>query len=153
MATTVQLARGLGFSGGEGLRLRACLRGSAERLGGRFTTKIMVRDLDVEHLQGPDGRRLEVVSDYFSLFGATQTAVDTTSVSALRSDGNARRHAVDSDGVALEAARKGKERTYPELAGGPPQGPSGGGCRRSWRPMVGRHQEFPVAVGQSESPR
>ena len=64
----------------------------------------MVRDLDLEHLQGPDGRRLEVVADGLPLFGGAQLALDTTLVSALRGDGTARRCAADVDGVALEAA-------------------------------------------------
>ena len=38
-------------------------------------------------------------------------------MSALRGDGTARRGAADVDGVALEAARKRKARTYPELVG------------------------------------
>ena len=44
-------------------------------------------------------------------------AIDTTLVSALRSDGSASRRAADFDGVALEAARRRKARTYPELVG------------------------------------
>ena len=54
---------------------------------GRVTQNIMVRNLDLEHLQGPAGRRY------------------TTLVSAFRSDGSARRRAADFDGVALEAVR------------------------------------------------
>ena len=42
-------------------------------------------------------------------------AIDTTLVSALRSDGSARGRAADFDGVALEAARRRKARTYLEL--------------------------------------
>ena len=38
-------------------------------------------------------------------------------MSALRSDGTARRRADQIDGVALMDARRQKERTYPELAG------------------------------------
>ena len=51
----------------------------------------MVRDSDLEHLQGPDGRRLEVVADGLPLFGGAQLALDTTLVSALTGDGTARR--------------------------------------------------------------
>ena len=51
------------------------------------------------------------------LFGETQLAVETTLVSSLRSDGSARRRAVERDGVALEAARQRTERTYPEWVG------------------------------------
>ena len=38
-------------------------------------------------------------------------------MSALKGDGTARRGVADVDGVALEAARKRKARTYPELVG------------------------------------
>ena len=44
-------------------------------------------------------------------------AIDTTMASPLHSNGVARRGASDSEGLALEAARKRKEMTYPELAG------------------------------------
>ena len=60
-----------------------------------------------------DTRRLEVVVDGLSLFGSVQ-AVDTTVVSALLM-GKHGRNAARRDGVALEAARRRKERTYPEL--------------------------------------
>ena len=50
-----------------------------------------------------------------SLFGGVQLVVDTTVVSALHANGEARRNAARGDGVALEAARRRKERTYPEL--------------------------------------
>ena len=53
--------------------------------------------------------------------------IDTTLVSALRSDGSARRRAADCEGVALEAARRRKARTYLggvlTLAGPPPPSP------------------------------
>ena len=42
-------------------------------------------------------------------------AVDTTLVSALKGNGEPRRCAADRDGVALAAASRVKERTYPEL--------------------------------------
>ena len=53
----------------------------------------------------------------FPCLEGAQLALDTTLVSALRGDGTARRGAADVDGVALEAARKRKARTYPELVG------------------------------------
>ena len=46
-----------------------------------------------------------------------QLAVDTTLVCALHVDGTPRRGAAASDGVALRAARRRKEATYPELVG------------------------------------
>ena len=50
-----------------------------------------------------------------SLFGRAQLAVDTTLVSALRGDGSCRRRAAQHDGLAAEAARLRKARTFPEL--------------------------------------
>ena len=49
--------------------------------------------------------RLEVVVDGLSIFWGVQLAVDTTVVSALHANGEARRNAASSrDGVVLEAA-------------------------------------------------
>ena len=64
-----------------------------------------------------DTRRLEVVADGLPLFGGTQLAIDTTLVSTLHCDGSARRGAAHRDGAALVAARRKKERIYPELIG------------------------------------
>ena len=74
----------------------------------------MIRDLDLPDPVN-DARRLEVVVDGLPLFGGAQLAVDSTFVSALHCDGNARRGAGDRDGVALVAARRRKECTYSEL--------------------------------------
>ena len=83
--------------------------------GSIVTTNVMVRDMDLARPDVHDTRRLEVVVDGLSIFGSVQLAVDTTVVSALHADGEARRNAARRDGVALEAARRRKERTYPEL--------------------------------------
>ena len=83
--------------------------------GGRVTTNVMVRDMDLVRPDVHDTRRLEVVVDGLSLFGGVQLAVDTTVVSALHANGEARRNAARRDGVALEAARRRKECTCPEL--------------------------------------
>ena len=64
-----------------------------------------------------DARRLEVVVDGLPLFGGAQLAIDTTLVSALHANGEPHRGAAEEDGVALVAARRRKERTYPELVG------------------------------------
>ena len=68
---------------------------SAARLVDKYT------DLDLEHLQSPAGKRLEVVADGLPLFSVGEP---------LRSDG-ARRRVADFDGVPLEAARRRKART------------------------------------------
>ena len=85
--------------------------------GGRATANVMIRDLDQIQPGVVDARRLEVVVDGLPLFGGAQLAVDATLVSAIRSDGTARRRADRIDGVALWEARRRKERTYPELMG------------------------------------
>ena len=79
-----------------------------------MSTNVFVRDLDLP-VPVNDARRLEVVVDGLPLFGGAQLAVDSTLVSALHCDGNALRGAGDRDGVALVAARRRKERIYPEL--------------------------------------
>ena len=47
--------------------------------GGRVSTNIFMRDVDLAHPDVADGRRLEVVVDGLPLFGVAQLAVDTTS--------------------------------------------------------------------------
>ena len=64
-----------------------------------------------------DGRRIEVIVDGLSLWHGAQLAVDTTVVSPLHGDGSARRNAATTSGVSLQAARRAKETTYPELSG------------------------------------
>ena len=81
---------------------------------GRVATNVLVRDLDIP-VPVNDGRRLEVVVDGLPLFGGAQLAVDTTLVSSLHCDGSPHRGAADVDGAVLVAARRRKERTYPEL--------------------------------------
>ena len=85
--------------------------------GGRVSTNQFVRDLDLREFNGLDGRRLEVIADGLSLWRGAQLAIDTTLVSPLHRDGTARRGAADRNGVALDAARRKKERAYPELSG------------------------------------
>ena len=46
-----------------------------------------------------------------------QLAIDTTLISTLHCDGSARPGTADTDGAASVAARRRKERTYPELVG------------------------------------
>ena len=87
-------------------------------VGARVTANVMVRDLDLAiPQQALDGRRLEVVADGLPLFGGVQLAIDTTLVSPVRADGNARRGAAQHDGVSLATARRRKGRTFPELVG------------------------------------
>ena len=85
--------------------------------GARVRTNVMVRNLDLGAFDHLDGRRLEIIADGLPLWRGAQLAIDTTLVSPIRADGTARRHAAHQDGVALEEARRTKERKYPELAG------------------------------------
>ena len=86
--------------------------------GARVATNVFVHDLDLGEFNGLDGRRLEVIADGLPLWRGAQLAIDTTLVSPLHSDGTAIRRAAAHDGAALEAARRRKERVYPELSGG-----------------------------------
>ena len=109
MAITAHLAPELGSR-----EERLCPREWCREAGARVTTNVLVRDLDLGVPEASGGRRLEVVADGLPLFGGAQLAVDTTLVSALHCDGSARAGAAHRDGVALEVARRRKERTYPE---------------------------------------
>ena len=83
--------------------------------GGRVRTNTFVREMDVLDVDSGDGRQLEVVVDGLPLHGGAQVVVDTTLVSARHCDGRPRRGAADRVGVAFTAARKTKERRYPEF--------------------------------------
>ena len=83
----------------------------------RATQRIVGSDLDLGAFDHLDGRRLEIIADGLPLWRGAQLAIDTTLVSPIRADGTARRHAAHRDDVALEEARRTKERKYPELAG------------------------------------
>ena len=78
----------------------------------------MIRDLDLGEFNAFDNRRVEVIADGLTLWQGAQLAIDTTLVSPLRGDGSARPRVADHNGAALEAARRRKEATYPELARG-----------------------------------
>ena len=81
------------------------------KAGARVRTNVMVRDLDLSAFNHLDGRLVEIIAD-------GQLAIDTTLVSPIRGDGTAGPHAAHGNGVALEEARRTKERMYPELAWG-----------------------------------
>ena len=103
-----------GVLGRRGFALESAAARICREAGGRVTTNVFVRDLDVAVPNALDGRRLEV-ADGLPLFGGAQLAVDTTLVWPLHADGS--RHAADSDGAVLATARRRKERTYSELVG------------------------------------
>ena len=105
-----------GVLGRRGYALESAGAQVCREAGGRVSTNVMVRDLDVAEPR-VDGRRLEIVVDGLPLFSGAQLAVDTTMVSPLHRDGTARRGAALSGEKVLEEARRRKERTYPELSG------------------------------------
>ena len=83
--------------------------------GARVTTHTRLADLNVQHVQHIDDRRIEVIANGLALWGGAQLAVNTTLVSPLTRAGEPRRRAGRFAGAALTDARKAKERAYPEL--------------------------------------
>ena len=125
-----------GILGKRGFALESVIARISRAAGGRVTTNVLLRELNFGLMNEADGRRLEVVADGLPLFGGAQFAVDTTVVSALRSDGTARPRAAHTAGVALEAAPRRKERRYPELVGSQGEKSIGGIWGGSRRPLV-----------------
>ena len=115
VATTVQRVRWQGL-GRRGFSLESAAARVCREAGRRVTTNVRVQDMDLLPLRHLDNRRLEVVVDGLPLFRGAQLAIDTTMVSAVRSDGTARRQCATTSGAALDQARRRQERTCPELA-------------------------------------
>ena len=91
---------------------------SPERVAPIF--KIITQALQHARIQvnlGKMQRRIEVIAEGLPAFHGAQLAVDTTLVFPLRADGVPHRRCADESGAALEAARRRKDRTYPELSG------------------------------------
>ena len=103
-----------GVLAGRGFALEAAAARVCREAGARVVTNCMVRDMNLD-VPPDDGRRLEVVANNLPLWNGAQLAIDTTLISPLRSDGTPTSHAAHFDGVALQRARRRKERTYPEL--------------------------------------
>ena len=79
-------------------------------------TNVLVRDMDFGAFNPFDTRRLEVVVDGFPLLRGAQIAVDTTLVCPLTREARARPRCANVSGP-ITAARRRKERRYPELTG------------------------------------
>ena len=107
-----------GFLGRRGFAVESAGARICREAGGRVVTNAMFRDFDLADPDPEDRRRIEILADGLPLFGGAQLAVDTTLVSALHCDGSAHPRAAHVDGAVLVAARRRKERTYPELVGG-----------------------------------
>ena len=73
-----------------GFALESVIERVCREAGGRVTTNVLLRDLDLEIADRTDARRLEVAVDGLKLFGGAQFAIDATIVSPLRGDGSAR---------------------------------------------------------------
>ena len=109
LATSVQV---VGFAL-ESAAARVCREG-----GAIVSTNVFLRDLDLVGVRVQNQQRIEVIAEGLPVLHGVQLAIDTTLVSPIRADGEPHRRCAEVDGAALEAARRRKERTYPELAGG-----------------------------------
>ena len=106
-----------GVLGRRGWALESAAARVCREAGARVRTNIFARDVDLAMRNTMDGRRLGVLADGLPLHGGAQLAIDTTMVSLLLRNGVALRGAASTPGVALKAARRRKELTYPEPAG------------------------------------
>ena len=106
-----------GVLGRRGFAVESAVARVRREAAGRVSCNVFVRDLDVGVPVAGDGRRLEVVTGGLPLFHGPQLALDATMVSALRWHGTPHRRAAEEDWAVLRAARRRKERTYPELTG------------------------------------
>ena len=104
-----------GVLGRRGFAVGSAVARVCREAGGRVSCNVFVRDVGVPIAK--DGKRLGVVTDGLPLFHGAQLALDATMVSLLRSDGTPHRRAAEEGGAVLRAARRRKERTYPELTG------------------------------------
>ena len=105
----------VGVLGRGGFAVESAAARVCREAGGRVSVNVRVQDMDMAHPH--DNRRLEIVVDGLPLYQGAQLAVDTTLVSVFRRDGVPRQQAATHDGAALFAARRRKERVFPELTG------------------------------------
>ena len=139
-----------GVLGRRGFAVESAGARMCREAGGRVVFNAMLRDFDLGAPNPLDSRRVEILADGLPLFGGAQLAVDTTLVSALHCDGSAHSHAANVEGAALFAARRRKDRTYPELVNALRQSSPRCLGRRSGRPMVGGNSEVLEPPRQSE---
>ena len=107
----------VGVLGRRGFSVESAAARVCREAGGRVSTNIRIQDMDIAMPNNIDERRVEILVDGLQLFHGAQLAVDTTLVSVLRRNGVPRPRCANVDGAALEAARRVKERRYPELSG------------------------------------
>ena len=101
--------------GRRGFALESAAARVCREAGARVSVNQFVRDLDIAAPNAADTRRLEVVADGLPLFHGAHLAIDTTMVSPLSREGFPKLGCAEVDGAALTAARRRKERRYPEL--------------------------------------
>ena len=106
-----------GVLGRRGFALESAAARVCREAGARVSLNVRVQDMDLARPNVLDNRRVEIVADGLPLFMGAQLAVDTTIVSVLKRDGSVRSRCATIDGASLEAARRRKEATYPELTG------------------------------------
>ena len=78
-----------GVLGARGFALERAAAQVCREGGGRVSTNVMVRNLNIEGGNPTDARRLEIVVDGLTIFDGAQLAIDTTMVSPLQWDGTA----------------------------------------------------------------
>ena len=71
---------------GKGFPLECAAAQMCREAGGRVSTNVFVRDLDLAAFNALDNRRVEVIVDGLPLWHGAQLAIDTTFVSPLRGD-------------------------------------------------------------------
>ena len=92
--------------GRRGFALESAAARVCREAGARVSTNIFVRDLDIVAARAEDQRRIEVIAEGLPVFH--HLAIDTTLVSPVRADGETHRQCQDTDGAALDAARRRK---------------------------------------------
>ena len=88
------------------------MRGHPSVQGGRVSTNVFVRGLELAEFNALDNRLVEVIADGLPLWHGAQLAIDTTLVSPCAETIQHEEHS----GSTLQEARR-RKRTYPELAG------------------------------------
>ena len=134
---------------GRGIPLERAAARVCREAGARVTTNTRLSDLNLDHINRHDDRRIEVIANGLPLWGGAQLAVDTTLVSPLTSSSQPRRRAGQYAGAALQDARKSKERTYPELLFQTVQ--ARGPRPRNRGPVEPGSNHFPPPLGPNKS--
>ena len=117
VAITAQLAPPWGFWVGEVFALESAAARVCQEVGARVSLNVRVQDMDLDRSNVLDNRRVGIVADGLPLFMGAQLGMDTTIFFILKRDGSVRTRCVIVDGASVEAARRRKEATYPELTG------------------------------------